>query len=143
MPINCKQPNVYQYGESWTTGANEYYTLCAACRTTSLNTKYQATYIANSDGNRQTRTAEITRHSSSPPRRGGGGGGGGGQLPVHFCLLQLWSTRYYIGLQRIEFEIVFVTFCKTYKSFLLPQISPNQVESAHTLSHNHCSKVGM
>ena len=90
MPINCKQPNVYQYGESWTTEANEYYTLCAACRTTSLNTKGQATYIANSDGNRQTRTAEITRHSSSPPR--------GGQLPVHFCLLQLWSTRYYIGL---------------------------------------------
>ena len=70
MPINCKQPNVYQYGESWTTEANEYYTLCAACRTTSLNTKVQATYIANSDGNRQTRTAEITRHSSSPPRGG-------------------------------------------------------------------------
>ena len=93
MLINCKQPNVYQYGESWTTEANEYYTLCAACRTTSLNTKYQATYIANSDGNRQTRTAEITRHSSSPPRRGDGS-----QLPVHFCLLQLWSTRYYIGL---------------------------------------------
>ena len=78
MPINCKQPNVYQYVESWTTEANEYYILCAACRTTSLNTKFQATYIANSDGNRQTRTAEITRHSSSPPRRGGGGGGGGG-----------------------------------------------------------------
>ena len=70
MPINCKQPNVYQYGESWTTEANEYYTLCAACRTISLNTKFQATYIANSDCNRQTRTAEITRHSSSPPRRG-------------------------------------------------------------------------
>ena len=102
MPINCKQPNVYQYGESWTTVANEYYTLCAACRTTSLNTKYQATYIANSDGNRQTRTAEITRHSSSPPR-----GGGGGQLPVHFCLLQLWSTLWSVRKQpqRIEFEI--------------------------------------
>ena len=52
-----------------------------------------------------------------------------------------WSVRK--QPQRIEFEIVFVTFCKTYKSFLLPQISPNQVESTHTLSHNHCSKVGM
>ena len=36
---------------------------------------------------------------------------------------------------------VIVTFCKTYK-ILLPQISPNQVESTHTLPHNHCSKVG-
>ena len=79
MPINCNQPNVYQYGASWTTEANEYHT-------TSLITKYQET-------DRQTRTAEITRHSSSPPRRGGGG-----QLPVHFRLLQLWSTRYYIDL---------------------------------------------
>ena len=52
-----------------------------------------------------------------------------------------WSVRK--QPQRIEFEIVFVTFCKTYKSFLLPQISPNQVESTHTISHNHCSKVGM
>ena len=43
MPINCNQPNVYQYGESWTTEANEYHTLCAAYRTTSLNTKYQET----------------------------------------------------------------------------------------------------
>ena len=25
MPINCNQPNVYQYGESWTTEANEYH----------------------------------------------------------------------------------------------------------------------
>ena len=32
MPINCNQPNVYQYGESWTTEANEYHT-----------TKYQET----------------------------------------------------------------------------------------------------
>ena len=24
--------------------------------------------------------------------------GGGGQLPVHFCLLQLWGTRYCIAL---------------------------------------------
>ena len=115
MPINCKQPNVYQYGESWTTEANEYYTLCAACRTTSLNTKYQATYIANSDGNRQTRAAEITRHSSSPPRRGwggGGGGGGGGRRSIASAFLFIaalehailhWSVRK--QPQRIEFEI--------------------------------------
>ena len=38
MPINCNQPNVYQSGESWTTEANEYHTLRAAHRTTSLNT---------------------------------------------------------------------------------------------------------
>ena len=42
--------------------------------------KVSSNSIANSDGNRQTRTAEITRHSSSPPRRGGGGGGGGGAV---------------------------------------------------------------
>ena len=24
----------------------------------------------------------------------------------------------------------------------MPQISPNQVESTHNISHNHCSKVG-
>ena len=50
MPINCNQPNVYQYGESWTTEANEYHTLCAAYRTTSLNTKYQAAAPADSHG---------------------------------------------------------------------------------------------
>ena len=27
MPINCKQPNVYQCGKSWTTEANEYHSL--------------------------------------------------------------------------------------------------------------------
>ena len=43
MPINCNQPNVYQCGKSWTTEANEYHTLCAVYRTTSLNTKCQET----------------------------------------------------------------------------------------------------
>ena len=85
MPINCNQPNVYQYGESWTTEANEYHTLCAAYRTTSLNTKYQAAAPADSDGGDH--TAKFVAASQ----------GGGGQLPVHFCLLQLWSTRYYVG----------------------------------------------
>ena len=47
MPINCNQPNVYQYGESWTTEANEYHTLCAAYRTTSLNTKGGGRSIAS------------------------------------------------------------------------------------------------
>ena len=107
MPINCKQPNVYQYGESWTTEANEYYTLCAACRTTSLNTKYQATYIANSDGNRQTRTAEITRHSSSSPRRGGGGRRSIASAFLFIAAFEHailhWSVRK--QPQRIEFEI--------------------------------------
>ena len=92
MPINCNQPNVYQYGESWTTEANEYHTLCAAYRTSSLNTKYQAAAPADSHGGDH--TAQFVAASQGG---GGGGGGGGGQLPVHFCLLQLWSTRYYIG----------------------------------------------
>ena len=86
MPINCNQPNVYQYGESWTTEANEYHALCAAYRTTSLNTKYQAAAPADSHGGDH--TAQFVAASQ----------GGGGQLPVHFRLLQLWSTRYYIGL---------------------------------------------
>ena len=105
MPINCNQPNVYQYGESWTTEANEYHTLCAAYRTTSLNTKYQATYIANSDGNRQTRTTEITRHSSSPPRRGGRQSIASAFLfiaALEHAILH-WSVRK--QPQRIEFEI--------------------------------------
>ena len=83
---------------------------------------------------RQTRTAEIARHSSSPPRRGGGGGGGGGggvggggggggrrSVASAFLFIAAlehailhWSVRK--QPQRIAFEIVFVTFCKTYKS---------------------------
>ena len=85
MPINCNQPNVYQYGESWTTEANEYHT-------TSLNTKYQETVweiaAAPADSHGGDHTAKFVAASQ----------GGGGQLPVHFCLLQLWGTRYYIGL---------------------------------------------
>ena len=68
MPINCNQPNVYQYGESWTTEASEYHTLCAAYRTTSLNTKYQETVAA----------APADSHGGEHTAHGGGGGGGGG-----------------------------------------------------------------
>ena len=82
MPINCNQPNVYQYGESWTTEANEYHT-------TSLITKYQE---MNSGGTG--RLARRRSHGTVRRRLAGGGG----QLPVHFRLLQLWGTRYYIGL---------------------------------------------
>ena len=132
MLINCNQPNVYQYGESWTTEANEYHTI-------SLITKYQETNsgAAAADSHGGDHTAQFVAASQ----------GGGGQSPVHCCLLQLWGTRLHWSVrkqpQRIEFEIVVLTFCKTYKSLLLPQISPNQVESTHTLSHNHCSKVGL
>ena len=92
MPINCNQPNVYQYGESWTTEANEYHTLCAAYRTTSLNTKYQETVAAApADAHGGDHTAQFVAASQGGGGGGGGGGawGGGGQLPVHFCLLQL------------------------------------------------------
>ena len=89
MPINCSQPNVYQYGKSWITEANEYHTLCAAYRTTSLNTKASIVIAAApADSHDGDHTAQFVAASQ----------GGGGQLPVHFCLLQLWSTRYYIGL---------------------------------------------
>ena len=85
MQINCNQPNVYQYGESWITEANEYHN-------TSLNTKYQETVLkiaaAPADSHGGDHTAQFVAASQ----------GGGGQLPVHFCLLQLWGTRYYIGL---------------------------------------------
>ena len=109
MPINCNQPNVYQYGESWTTEANEYHTLCAAYRTTSLNTKYQETVAAApADSHGGDYTAQ------SPPRRGGGGGGGGGGRRRSFASAFLfiaalehailhWSVRK--QPQRIEFEI--------------------------------------
>ena len=104
MPINCNQPNVYQYGESWTTEANEYHILCAAYRTTSLNTvsrnitgKIAAAPVDSHGGDH---TAQFVAASQ----------GGGGQLQVHFCVLQLcghailhWSVRK--QPQRIEFEI--------------------------------------
>ena len=104
MPINCNQPNVYQYGESWTTEANEYNTLCAAYRTTSLNTKYQETVLkiaaAPADSHGGDHTTQFVAASQ----------GGGGQLPVHFWVLQLcghailhWSVRK--QPQRIEFKI--------------------------------------
>ena len=72
--------------------------------------KVSSNSIANSDGNRQTRTAEITRHSSSPPRRGGGGGGGRRSIASAFLFIAAlehailhWSVRK--QPQRIEFEI--------------------------------------
>ena len=97
MPINCNQPNVYQYGESWTTEANEYHTLCAAYCTTSLNGKL------------------ARRRSHGTVRRrlaGGGGGGGGGRRSIASAFLFIaalehailhWSVRK--QPQRIEFEI--------------------------------------
>ena len=76
MPINCNQPNVYQYGESWTTEANEYHALCAAYRTTSLNTKYQETVAAApADSHGGDHTAQFVAAS-----RGGGGGEGGSSV---------------------------------------------------------------
>ena len=75
MLINCNQPNVYQYGESWTTEANEYHALCAAYRTTSLNTKYQAAAPADSHGGDH--TAQFVAASQGGGGGAGGGGGGG------------------------------------------------------------------
>ena len=80
MPINCKQPNVYQCRKSWTTEANEYHTLCAAYRTTSLNTKYPRNIIviaaALADLHGGDHTAQFVAASQ----------GAGGQLRVHCCL---------------------------------------------------------
>ena len=80
MPINCKQPNVYQCVKSWTTEANEYHTLRAAHRTTSLNTKYQESLLqiaaALADSHGGDHMAQFVAASQ----------GGGGQLRVHFCL---------------------------------------------------------
>ena len=77
MPINCNQPNVYQHGESWSTEANEYHTLCAAYRTTSLNTKFQETVAAApADSHGGDHTVQFV--TASQGRRGGGGGGGVG-----------------------------------------------------------------
>ena len=68
MPINCNQPNVYQYGESWTTEANEYHTLCAAYRTTSLNTKYQEIAAAPADSHGGDHTAQFVAASQGGRR---------------------------------------------------------------------------
>ena len=111
MPINCNQPNVYQYGESWTTEANEYHTLCAAYRTTSLNTKYQETVAAApADSHGGDHTAQFV--AASQGGEGGGGGGGGGRRSIASAFLFIaalehailhWSVRK--QPQRIEFEI--------------------------------------
>ena len=104
MPINCNQPNLYQYGESWTTEANEYHTLCAAYRTTSLNTKIQAAAPADSHG------GDNTAQFVAASRGGGGGGGGGRPIASAFMFIAAlehailhWSVRK--QPQRIEFEI--------------------------------------
>ena len=104
MPINCKQPNVYQYGESWTTDANEYHTLCAACRTTSLNTKYQATVYLIA-----TATDRLARRRShgTVRRRLAGGRRSIASAFLFTAALEHailhWSVRK--QPQRIEFEI--------------------------------------
>ena len=101
MPINFNQPNVYQYGASWTTEANEYHT-------TSLITKYQET---NSGG-----TGRLARRRSHGTVRrrlaGGGGGGGGGGRSIGSAFLFTAALRHAIlhwsvrkQPQRIEFEI--------------------------------------
>ena len=98
MPINCNQPNVYQYGESSTTEANEYHTLCAAYRTTSLNTKYQAAAPADSHGGDH--TTQFVAASQ----------GGRRSIASAFLFIAAlehailhWSVRK--QPQRIEFEI--------------------------------------
>ena len=83
MPINCNQPNVYQYGESWTPEANEYHTLCAAYRTTSLNTKYQETVYQIAAAPADSHGGDHTAQFVAASQGGGGGGrwgGGGGRI---------------------------------------------------------------
>ena len=94
MPINCNQPNVYQYGESWTTEANEYHTI-------SLITKYQETVAAApADSHGGDHTAQFVAASQ------------GGRRSIASALLFTaalghailhWSVRK--QPQRIEFEI--------------------------------------
>ena len=109
MPINCNQPNVYQYGESWTTGANEYHALCVAYRTTSLNTRYQETVYqiaaAPADSHGGDHRAQFVAAS-----QGGGGGGGRRSIASVFMFIAAlehailhWSVRK--QPQRIKFEI--------------------------------------
>ena len=94
MPINCNQPNVYQYGESWTTEANEYHT-------TSLNTKYQE---MNSGGTG--RLARRRSHGTVRRRLAGGRRSIASAFPFTAALghaILHWSVRK--QPQRIEFEI--------------------------------------
>ena len=94
MPINSNQPNVYQYGESWTTEANEYHT-------TSLNTKYQETVAAApADSHGGDHTAQFVAASQ----------GGRRSIASAFLFIAAlehailhWSVRK--QPQRIEFEI--------------------------------------
>ena len=90
MPINSNQPNVYQYGESWTTEANEYHT-------TSLITKYQET---NSGGTG--RLARRRSHGTVRRRLAGGRRLIASSFLFTAAILH-WSVRK--QPQRIEFEI--------------------------------------
>ena len=95
-------PNVYQYGESWTTEANEY-PMCGISyhffeHKVSRNSIDIA--AAPADSHCGDHTAQFVAASQ----------GGGGQLSVHFCVLQFcghailhWSARK--QPQRIEFKI--------------------------------------
>ena len=94
MPINCNQPNVYQYGELWTTEANEYHT-------TSLITKYQE---MNSGGTG--RLARRRSHGTVRRRLAGGRRSIASAFPFTVALghaILHWSVRK--QPQRIEFEI--------------------------------------
>ena len=94
MPINCNQPNVYRYGKSWTTEANEYHTI-------SLITKYQET---NSGGNG--RLAQRKSHGTVRRRLAGGRRSIASALLFTAALGHAtlhWSVRK--QPQRIKFEI--------------------------------------
>ena len=79
MPINCKQPNVYQCGKSWTTESNELpHPMCGMSyhffeHKVSRNIIVIAAAPADSHGDH---TAQFVAASQ----------GGGGQLRVNFCL---------------------------------------------------------
>ena len=93
MPINCNQPNVYQYGESWTTEANEYHT-------TSLNTKCRQ--ICGGTG----RLARRRSHGTVRRRLAGGRRSIASAFLFTAALghaILHWSVRK--QPQRIEFEI--------------------------------------
>ena len=81
MPINCNQP-IRGIVDHWSEWIPHHFFEHKVSR----NSIEIAAAPADSHGGDH--TAQFVAASQ----------GGGGQLPVHFCLLQLWGTRYYIGL---------------------------------------------
>ena len=99
MPINCKQPIVYQCGKPWTTEANEYQSMCGiSCHffehKVSRNIIGIAAALADSHGGDHTAQFVAAR-----------GGAAANCECISVCRHAILHWSFRKQPQRIEFEI--------------------------------------